>query len=102
MQSFVKLLRICDIELVLRKTSHFYTLVLLGLEKINPNWLKKTSEMCLSSQYGIHKKTESMNLALLDLQKKLISVLYISTHLINGLFMKIFQRKSQVISGEKE
>jgi len=40
-----------------------------------PNWLKKTFRMYLSSQHGTHKKTESMNLAPLNLQKKLTSIL---------------------------
>ena len=41
MQSFAKLLKICGIGLVLKKTLHFYALGPLGQEQINPSWLKK-------------------------------------------------------------
>ena len=75
MQSFAKLLRICDIKLVLRKTLYFYAHVLQDLEQIDQNWLTNIFEMSPLSQHGIHEKTESMNLAQLDLQMKLTNPL---------------------------
>ena len=41
MQSSTKLLRICGIRLVLRKTLHFYALASQGQEQVDPSWLKK-------------------------------------------------------------
>jgi hypothetical protein len=64
-----------------------------GPEPKRPKLSEKDLEIYQLSLPGIHKRTESMNLVVLDLQKKLISILLTYTLQINGLCMKIFKTK---------
>ena len=57
MHSSAKLLRICGIRLVLRKTLHFYALASHGQEQVDPSWLKKIFGMSLS----LHSQKDRIN-----------------------------------------